>query len=339
MYIKTRGVLCVNIWLLLLEKHHHLKSPVFSVNTFSDGCRVDRYNVSVLFCHPVKHVSEAAWSTARNPDSSSKMDVGQFGNNRNHQSAAAASLMRNQMLLIDLMLISVYKRHQPSPNRSSARLHTDSQIYRPCRGDTLCFAFPWHCVTPSLKSATSWCKRCCCFYYHYKLPVHVRPCVVWVHTANGTNRAVDPHYTRLSCWWGWLTDQMRPFQWHQHLWKTTRTYEILAHTLHFHWQVLGSFMLQSLQTRSWHSVQRSPRPKIRPKALRQRAHCRSATSCGRWKPLCFISNSSFFILLFDTKKRWSGEWSETRRGPQGVKSSPYPLLLPLPQFLILLQHL
>lgn len=25
---------------------------------------------------------------------------------------------------------------------SSARLHTDGQIYRPCRGHTLCFAFP-----------------------------------------------------------------------------------------------------------------------------------------------------------------------------------------------------
>lgn len=70
--------------------------------------------------------------------------------------------------------------------------------------------------------------------------------------------------------------------------------------------MLGSLTLQSLQMRSWHSVQTSPRPKIRPKDLRQRAHCRSPTSCGRWKPLCFISNSSFFSLLFGTKKRSSG---------------------------------
>lgn len=76
-----------------------------------------------------------------------------------------------------------------------------------------------------------------------------------------------------------------------------RTYEILAQTLHLHWRVLGGLTRQSLQTRSWHSSQRSPRSKMRPSAFRQRAHCRSPRSWGRWEPFRLISSSSFFSFL------------------------------------------
>lgn len=68
----------------------------------------------------------------------------------------------------------------------------------------------------------------------------------------------------------------------------------------------GSLTRQSLQTRSSHSLQRSPRPKIRPKDLRQRAHCRSPISRGRGEPLRLISSNSFFSLLLDRKRRPSG---------------------------------
>lgn len=124
--------LCVNIW-LLLERHHHLNSPVFSLSVMFRSCS-DSYNVSILFCEPVKHVSEAAWSAAGRLHSLPEWTLASVllvGSNRNHQSAAAASLMKILMFLIYLMLISVYKRHQPSP--SSARLHTHSQIHQPCR--------------------------------------------------------------------------------------------------------------------------------------------------------------------------------------------------------------
>lgn len=83
------------------------------------------------------------------------------------------------------------------------------------------------------------------------------------------------------------------------------TYEILAQTLHFQWRVLGAVMRQSLQTRSWHVSQRSPRSKIRPKVFRQRAHCRSPNSWGRREPLCLISSSSFFSFLWDRNSRTS----------------------------------
>lgn len=119
------------------------------------------------------------------------------------------------------------------------------------------------------------------------------------------------------------------------------TYEILAQTLHLHVYVLGGITRQSLQTRSWHSAQRSPRSKIRPKVLRQRAHCRCPTSWGRCEPFCLISSSSFFSLLFDRESRTSGddEKSASEVAAAFAKSSPYPLLLLLPQFLVFLQHL
>lgn len=90
------------------------------------------------------------------------------------------------------------------------------------------------------------------------------------------------------------------------------TYVILAQTLHLHWYILGSLTRQLLQTRSWHSLQRSPRSKIRPKVLRQRAHCRSPNSWGRWEPFRLISSSSFFSLLLDRKRRTSGDIKKTQ---------------------------
>lgn len=141
--------LCVNIW-LLLERCHHLNSPVFSLSVMFRSCP-DSYNVSILFCEPVKHVSEAAWSTAGPSDSLPEWTLASVllvGSNRNHQSAATASLMKILMLLIYLMLISVFKRHQPSPNRSSARLHTHSQIHQPCRDAH--FALRFHYLSRDL---------------------------------------------------------------------------------------------------------------------------------------------------------------------------------------------
>lgn len=88
------------------------------------------------------------------------------------------------------------------------------------------------------------------------------------------------------------------------------TYETLAQTLQRHC-VLGGLTRHSLQTRSWHSLHRSPRSKIRPSALRQRAHWRSPTSWGRWEPFRLISSSSFFSLLPDREgERLDGEMIE-----------------------------
>lgn len=81
------------------------------------------------------------------------------------------------------------------------------------------------------------------------------------------------------------------------------TYTILAHTLHLHWRPEGAVMRQSLQTRSLHSSQRSPRSKIRPRFLRQRAHCRSPSSWGWRQPFRLISSNSFFSFLPQTKKK------------------------------------
>lgn len=102
----------------------------------------------------------------------------------------------------------------------------------------------------------------------------------------------------------------------------TDTYEILAQTLHLHVYVLAGTTRQSLQTRSWHSTHRSPRSKMRPKVLRQRAHWRCPTSWGRWEPFCLISSSSFFSLLFDRKSRTSGD--DEKSGRESKRSNPSP---------------
>lgn len=72
--------------------------------------------------------------------------------------------------------------------------------------------------------------------------------------------------------------------------------------LHLHWRAFGIETRQSLQTRSWHSSQRSPRSKISPKLLRQRAHSRSPSSCCRQDPFRLISSNSFFSFLRERKE-------------------------------------
>lgn len=85
--------------------------------------------------------------------------------------------------------------------------------------------------------------------------------------------------------------------------RRRHTYRTLAQTLHLHLRELAVKARHSLQTRCWHSSQSSPRSKIRPKVLRQRAHSLSPDSWGRGKPLCLISKSSFFIFLKGRNRR------------------------------------
>lgn len=125
--------LCVNIW-LLLERHQQS-----CVSPWTHSGMVSELSGQVQCLHSILWPSKTCqWgSTIRSrtltfPPEWTLASLQLVGNERNHQTAATASLMKNLKLLIYLMLISVYKRHQPSPNTSSARLHTDSQIHRLC---------------------------------------------------------------------------------------------------------------------------------------------------------------------------------------------------------------
>lgn len=118
------------------------------------------------------------------------------------------------------------------------------------------------------------------------------------------------------------------------------TYEILAQTLHLHLREPAIVPRQSLQTRSRHSSQSSPRSKISPNVLGQRAHCRSSESCGRREPFRLISSRSFFNFLQSRQRREGDKQTEKRSKVfWALKSLPYPFLLTFPQLLVFLQHL
>lgn len=115
------------------------------------------------------------------------------------------------------------------------------------------------------------------------------------------------------------------------LWSPFRrhTYVSLSQKVHLHWRDLGFTTRQLLQIRDWHSSQRSPRSKIRPRLLRQRVHCRAPKSCGRMKPFCLTSSSSFFSLLRDRNTRRSQDTKKSKRDDGEFKwwhGSPHRIL-------------
>lgn len=115
------------------------------------------------------------------------------------------------------------------------------------------------------------------------------------------------------------------------LWSPFRchTYVSLSQKVHLHSRVLGFTTRQLLQIRDWHSSQRSPRSKIRPRVLRQRVHCRAPKSCGRIKPFCLTSSSSFFSLLRDRNTRMSQDTKKSKRDDGEFKwwrGSPHRIL-------------